>query len=528
LVGWAIWLVVAVGTVLRVRQWWSGRSFWLDELLLLKAMSAQGLGQVLRPLELAQSAPPGWLLAEHLLIDLAPGERGARLLPLAFGIGALVLTALLARTLLGGPAALAATAIAAVSTPLVQYSAELKQYSADGFWLQLVLLLAVRLALRRDHSWRPVVALGAVAAVAVWFSHATAIAIGGVFLALGLLALADRRWRRLAVLVGCAVPAAAALAVEYVTLLAKNSANPVLAAYWVRAFPPDGPLTWAVGWHWVSSRSRAVVRDPVYWHSDLALAGLALAGLVALAVRRRRALPVLLLPVAAVAAAGLVGAYPVSGRLALWVIPLLAIVVAAPLDLLLLGTAGWRLPRLPAPAWWASVAVALVLALAALAQLMTMVGPAVGTDLGYLAAPRKVEEARPAFQLVARSRRPGDLVLVDAEGSAPAAEFYGPRTGLGTYLLVTAVRPGTTCRRTAFGRTLRQDVSIRRIWLIRTHTRDSVVQLYARHLEAFGPIAERVEWPGAAVLRFDRARRLPPPAGPLRYCLRFGSRDPSP
>jgi hypothetical protein len=145
----AIWAVVALGVGLRVRQWWYGRAFWLDELLLIRAMSEQKIGEVLTPLNLAQSAPPGWLAVEHVLIGLAPGERGARLLPLLFGVGALVLTALLARTLLGGPAALVATAIAAFSTRLIQYSSELKQYSADGFWLQLVLLLGVRAAAPR-------------------------------------------------------------------------------------------------------------------------------------------------------------------------------------------------------------------------------------------------------------------------------------------------------------------------------------------------------------------------------------------
>ncbi len=510
LAAWGTWLVVALGAGLRLRQWWSGRSFWLDELLLLRAMAEQPVGGVLRPLALDQSAPPGWLLAEHLLLDRVPGERGARLLPLLFGIGALVLAALLARTLLGPAAALVATAVVAVSTALVQYSAELKQYSADAFWLQLVLLLGVRLALRRGRFGRTAAGLAAAAAAAVWFSHVTAIAAAGVFLALGLLAAAGRRPRELVVLVGCAMPAAALLAVEYVTLLSRNAADPVLAAYWQDAFPPAGPLTVPGGWDWLSGRVVALVRDPLYWRPSWPLLALVLVGLAVLGRRRPRAMPVLLLPVAAVAAAGLLRVYPISARLALWLVPLVAIAVAAPLDL-------FRPPAGRSAGRW----VAALVALAAAAQLVAVAAPSVGTDAGYLAAPREKEESRPAFQLVARERRPGDLVLVEARRTGYAAAYYGPKVGLGDFRLVRAGGPGAGCPRVRLGGPLRSLPSVRRIWLVHAHLDAPTVQLFAGHLVAFGPVAERRDWTGAGVLRFDRAAvapRLPPPP---RYCLRI-------
>jgi hypothetical protein len=515
--------VVALGVGLRVRQWWYGRAFWLDELLLIRAMSEQKIGEVLTPLNLAQSAPPGWLAVEHVLIGLAPGERGARLLPLLFGVGALVLTALLARTLLGGPAALVATAIAAFSTRLIQYSSELKQYSADGFWLQLVLLLGVRLALRRGTPARDRYVFAAVAAVAVWFSHATAIAIGGIFLVLGVQALAGRRWRELLVLVGCAVPFAAGFGIEYATLLSANAANPALTAYWASAFPPDGPLSWGIGWDWVLGRSRSVVSDPLHWAYTWPLLVLLLGGLTVLGVRRPRALPLLVVPVLALGAAGLAGAYPIANRLALWLVPLVAIAVAAPLDLVELAA------RLRRPARRVAVAVAAVLALAAAGQLVSMVAPAVGTDARYLATPYKHEESRSAVRLVAEQRRPGDLVLVDWGGARFAVEYYAPKVGLGSYRILRARVPSSACAPTWFGTLLRRAPGIERVWLLWAHTDGRARQMYIDHLSPFGPPAERVSFTGAGAIRFDRAAAAPtPPAGRPRWCLQLQAPNASP
>src|SRR6185369_11409546 len=99
-------------------------------------------------------------------------------------------------------------------------------------------------------------------------------------------------------------------------------------------------------WDWFTGRVRSVVVDPLLWDFGWPLAVLAAAGFAVLLIRRPRAVPVLLLPVVAIVAAGLAGSYPISNRLALWAVPLVALLVAAPLDLPLLAA---RLPSaLPA------------------------------------------------------------------------------------------------------------------------------------------------------------------------------------
>lgn len=504
-------LVVLVGALLRVRQWAHGRAFWLDELLLQRAMSQQKPTQLLEPLGFAQSAPPGWLAVQHLVLGLSDSdERAARLLPLLAGVGALVLTVLLGRLLLGGAAALAATAMVAFSPSLISYSAEFKQYSSDVFWVLLVLLLGCRLALGRVRPERGRVTLAAVGAVAVWFSHAGALVTVGVFAALGLLALARRSALELRAAVACAVPAAAGLAVEYAALLRRNAEDGILQEYWARAFPPH-PLTWSGAVDWAGHRVASVRETALGLARPGLLLTLLLAGLLVLALRRPPVLPLLLVPTAVVAAAGLAGSYPIAGRLALFFVPLVALVVAAPLDLPALAA---RLPLSAAEDW------AALLAAAATVGLVVLVGPQVGRDWAAVGRPEEKQEARTVLAAVATRRGPRDLLLVDGRGARYAAAFYAPRVGAGPFEVLEVGGSGRACQRASLGARLRAERRYDRVWLLASHTRPVDLALYRAQLADFGPVTETVAATGAAAFRFDRAAAPPPAPRPAaRRCL---------
>ena len=510
----ATWLVVVLGAVLRIRQWAHGRAFWLDELLLQRAMSQQRMSELLEPLGFAQSAPPGWLAVQHLALDLSDAdERAARLLPLLFGIGALVLTVLLARILLGGPAALVATAVVAVSPPLIGYSAEFKQYSADVFCVLLVLLLGCRLALGRGRPEPGRVALAAAGAVTVWFSHAGALVTVGVFAALALLALARRSALELRAAVACAVPAVAGLALEYAVLLRRTTTDGILRDYWAGAFPPE-PLTWDAAVGWAGQRVASVRTTALGMDQPGLLLVLLLAGLLTIGGRRRPALPLLLLPPAVIGAAGLAGAYPIDGRLALFFVPLVALAVAAPLDLPAVAA------RLPRTAREPATAVAALLAAATTVGVVTLVGPQVHRAWRELGRPQDREEVRTVLAAVAARRGPHDRLLVDGRGTRYAAAFYAPRVGAGPFEVLAPAPADPSCLRVSLGARLRAEGRSDRVWLLVSHIRPVELALYRAQLAQFGPVAEVVAATGAAVLRFDRAAApRPPPRPPARLCL---------
>ncbi|HST66939.1 MAG TPA: glycosyltransferase family 39 protein [Mycobacteriales bacterium] len=516
----ATWLVVALGAGLRIRQWSAGRSFWLDEILLLRAMGEQRFGQLLEPLNLSQSAPPGWLAIQHVVVGLSGGdERWSRLLPLLLGIGALVVTVPLARLLLGGPAALAATALVAVSPPLIRYSDEFKQYSSDAFWVPLVLLAGCRFALTDQRRRRDWAFLAGSTALAVWFSHAGTLVAAGVLAALGLVTVARRRWRELLPLAAAAGPFAAGLAVDWVTLLSRNTDNAVLRDYWAAAFPEPGPVTWPVALDWLAGRATSVATNPVGLRYGWPLLVLLLAGLLVLGLRRPAALPVLLLPVAVVAAAGLARSYPIANRLALWLVPMVAVVVAATVDLpaLVAGTvARPRLVRVPA------VALAALLSLAALSTLAVLVRPQASTTLTYLRHPRTQEDIRTVLAALAPQRRPGDLILIDGRSAGWGVGFYGPRFDLGPVQAIVGAPSAPACAGEPVGEQLRESGAYPRVWLVVVHTLPPDQRLYQAQLATFGPLRTRIGAVGAQADLYVRSPApMPAPDPPPRHCARI-------
>ena len=498
----ATWVVVAIGTGLRVRQWAHGRAFWLDELLLQRAMSQQRMSELLAPLGFSQSAPPGWLAVQHAVLGASGSdERAARALPLLCGVGTLVLTVLLARTVLSGPAALLATAVVALSPPLIGYSVEFKQYSSDVLCVLLVVLLGTRVALRRGRPDRARLALAGAGGAVVWFSHAGALVTAGVLAALALVAVVRRDGGELRAAVACAVPAATGLAVEYAVLLRRNAADGILRDYWASAFPPE-PLTWPAAVSWAGGRLTAVRESVLALEHPVLLVVLLLAGLVALGLRRPRALVLLLVPTAVVAAAGLAGAYPIDGRLALFFVPLVALALAAPLDLPRLAA---RLPRpaarRPATAAAAMAAAAVTLGVAVLVESQ------VSNDWHDIRHPHDKQESRTVLAALTDRRGPRDLLLVDGRGARYAAAFYAPRVGAGPFEVLQPADRG--CPASALGARLWAGRRYDRVWLLAVHTRPVELAFYRAQLAGFGPVAEVIRAPGAAVLRFDRSATPP-------------------
>ena len=145
------------------------------------------------------STPIGW--AALLRVINMPGSQSGRLIPLAFA-GAAAVTAYWFGRQLGWrqrEAAIAAGALAATGALLVPSMLvrnDLKQYTADA----CMSLLALALTSRLEREWsRPRLAA---LSVAVWggmlFSDAVAFIGVGAFIALCLVQLARRAWRRLA------------------------------------------------------------------------------------------------------------------------------------------------------------------------------------------------------------------------------------------------------------------------------------------------------------------------------------------
>lgn len=421
--------LVVLGALVRVRQWAGGRSLWLDEALVAASLVERGhVTLATEPLRHNQAAPQGWLQTTRLAVDLfGDGERALRLVSLLAGCATLVLLWRLAGRLLPPALVPLAVGIAALHPSLVYYANEVKPYALD---------VAVALAVALVALQRRPLALGLAGAVAVWCAYPAVFVLSGASVVL-VLAAPDLRSRARTVLL--LAPWLVSLGVAYVLVLAPLRGREVYEEYWAYAYPrgvADLPA-------WLVERTADLLDDPL----SLALPPLALAvlavGTARLLPRRGAGLLLAALPPALVA--GALGVYPLADRLALWLVPVAALVLAAALDL----------PR--------RAALVVGVALAAVA------GPGLVATVPDLVLTREVEELRPVLERLEEQRQPGDLVLVDIAAKA-AFDHYAPRLGVprdGVVLFRTPT-PGTGCGD--------DDVALRtgrfgngRVWLVFAH-----------------------------------------------------------
>jgi uncharacterized membrane protein len=216
-------LILLAGVALRLYQYLTGRSLWLDESQLALNIERHGVAHLLtQKLDLNQGAPAGFLLIEKLATDaFGKSEYALRAFPLLCGLVAIVLFVVLARRTLSSPAVLIAGSFFAVSGPMIYYSSEVKQYATDTMAAIAIAIMSATL-LEGSVRLRRAIVLGLLGAVLVEVSFAaviTAAAMGAVVLAVA--AASRRRVRLVAVLPTLALWGGASVVflLSYVTTL---------------------------------------------------------------------------------------------------------------------------------------------------------------------------------------------------------------------------------------------------------------------------------------------------------------------
>src|SRR5215208_6687635 len=91
-------VLLLLGALLRIRQYLTGRSLWVDEAMLALNIVNRNFGGMFQPLDYDQGAPIGFLLIEKLFNSLlGKNEFALRLFPLLVGLLSLWLFHLLLR-----------------------------------------------------------------------------------------------------------------------------------------------------------------------------------------------------------------------------------------------------------------------------------------------------------------------------------------------------------------------------------------------------------------------------------------------
>lgn len=338
--------VLALGALLRLRQYAGQRSLWLDELSVALNLATRGFVGLLRPLDYNQTAPVLFLWAEEAATRIGGlGEQSLRVVPLVCGLILLPVAWAAARRLLEPWAAVCTVLLLAVSPLLVWHSNEVKPYIGDALASAAMLVVALRTleapADARRWGW-----LAGGGAVALLGSIPAVFGLAGVALALGLepLVRRDRRVLRRAIATG-ALWGATFIAV-YAAFYRPVAQSGHMQRYWDSGFLRiDASLPQAI-WDG-ASRLLAAAFFPYIKGTALDIVsgiGIVLLGIGAVHTARRLGLSraaLLVTPLLVALAASLLRRYPLEPRLFVFAVPFLAL-------LLLEGISAFDVPRLPA------------------------------------------------------------------------------------------------------------------------------------------------------------------------------------
>jgi hypothetical protein len=387
---------------------------------------------------LRQAAPVGWLWMERTSVLLfGRSEWALRLGPFLCSLGAIVVFYLLVRRWLSGVSAVLACAMFALAPELIRYAVEVKQYGSDVLFVMLVVFLATRFY---DRGTVPAAAAWAVGGVvAMWCSHPAALALGATTAVV--LALELRSRYRLVIALAVTGCFALSGAIEYFANLRAVSKINALQNYWASGLrPKSGSFSTVV--RWVRTDLTQLASDPVHFAFPVAALVAIGVGSIYLVVRRGWPALIVVVPIVAAFLAALFRAYPLQGRLSLYLLPLAFIALAS--------------LALSSRAWYRSPA-----AIAGLVVVLVIAWP-LRTGLDAFSKPINVADIRGPYAFVSTHWQPGDVLVTDAYNE-PAYDYYGPR-----YRLVrdfSVIWDGASARCNDWV-SLHRLLGFRRVWLL--------------------------------------------------------------
>ncbi len=183
-------IIMGIGIGLRVTQYAANRSLWGDEAAIALNLRLHGFGQLFHPLSYEQTMPLGLLVLLKGLVTISGfSEWSLRLLLLLAGCALVVLTWFLFSPILEQRVVFLMLALVSISQPLIDYSAEVKQYGLDALVAVIMVWLGItNLTAPSKRTWLRLILGGA---VAMMFSQTAVFVLASV----GIATAFDSRFR---------------------------------------------------------------------------------------------------------------------------------------------------------------------------------------------------------------------------------------------------------------------------------------------------------------------------------------------
>ena len=444
-----LWAIVFTGVILRVAYYLHDRALWLDECFLFLNYVAKPVEELARlPGYAEQYAPLGFLMSVKIAITLfSENEYSLRLVALVSGVIALLTFSKLATKVLSFGAAVCAILLFALCDPLVNYSAELKPYSTDAAFAAALVCLAIHWDSTIPKT-RDVVLFSSVGVAAVWFSLPSVFMLGGIGIVLIFSKVLSGQWHDLRKTIMVAALWVTSFVCHYIL-----SIRPFLMQgyqrqvyVWNETFIPFPPKTLSELSGFIGPFFE-VFRNP----AGIRFTGLAAfvfsIGCVVMFRRNKKILFCLLTPLLLCILASGIRAYPFHGRLLLFAVPSI---------LLLVAEGGWFAYRILAAK--KRVFGTILLSLLLLYPVL---------EAGFrLVRPPSAEEIRPVLHYISKRYQPDDTIYL-YHRAEPSFSYYYKRYGLNTTKIHVGVESPE--KWSAYARDLDSVRGQERVWILFSH-----------------------------------------------------------
>jgi hypothetical protein len=496
---WLVWLLLLFGTALRVREYLVNNALNEDEAALGLNIINKSVVELFGRLESNQVAPIGFLLLEKIAVTLfGTTEYSLRLVPLLFSLASLVLFCEVARRYLTGAALLFALGLFTSSAYLINYGAQVKQYSGDVATALAVTLAALYLA-GQTQTFKQIAWFASLGAAVVWFSHPSVFVLAGAGSTLGIAAIWRRDWRRLTRLaVACVIWSISFLA-SFLVSLRGVSLNTGLERSWdaKNTFMPFPPSSIA-DLKWFPETLVRFFTNPLTSPVPAIAIAVLIIGFFAAYRTSRQRLLLLTLPVLFALAASGLHMYPFGKRLILFLVPTVILLIASGIQVFLTGPVFVRL---------VGVVLALVLVLK----------PVAGAA-SHARRAQSGRDIRNIMSYVNKQREPGDLTYF-YHGQRDAFRYYAPRVGFGEDQYIIGNDPPVKVPKRAatllIFETDKLDLDqLRgrgRVWIVfanaRTYKGVSEEEFMCEYLDGFGRRLDQHQRPGIAAYLYDTSAK---------------------
>jgi len=490
----AVFLLIGIGAVLRVAQYLAATSLWGDELYVVRNVVSKGpVALLTQPIGDLQIAPCGFVLLLKLVVTLmGTSEYSLRFIPFLSSLLTLPLFTSLARRFFPRPALLLALGLFSTSIPLIRYAGQMKPYSSDVLASLLCLLVAG--SWKEAKTLRASFGAAATGAIVIWFSYTSVFTLAAV--ALLVFARFAIRFSRDSVKHVVVVPAIWLISAATFAIVEHHRLSPETHSY-MQTFWAHWMLPTQLTLHSVAAWLLRLPRD-LFAFLGLSkwwiFCGLAFTGSCYL-LRRTSETILLLAPLFLTFVASAGRFYPFGGRLILFLVPNVLLLLTAGALAVTDAAARLQLPR------WGQHTLLLVAALALGVRPIWRYPP-----------PYRDSETKPILSYLGEHRLSSDSIYVqgDASGTAQnALEFYGPRFSLAVNQVTLEQYTGPHPLETL--KDLDQFRGRKRLWVVFGPTHYVQLRAARWYLDTIGHRLDCLSSYRAAVYLYDLsdAQRLP-------------------